>query len=171
MEPGYRVPSEASIGHVHLKVADIDRALAFYQGVLGFNLVLRLPDNSAAFLAAGSYHHHIALNTWVSRGAPPPPPRHTGLYHLAVRYPTRRDLAVAVRRVIEAGVRIQGVADHGVSESIYLTDPDGNGVELTRDRPMDQWPRRSDGTLEMAMADPLDLNALLGEASASEPSE
>jgi catechol 2,3-dioxygenase len=166
MGPDYRIPSDAGIGHVHLKVADIDRALVFYQEVLGFNLVLRLPDDSAAFLAAGHYHHHIALNTWISRGAPPPPPRHTGLYHLAVRYPTRRDLAVAVRRLIEAGIRIQGVADHGVSESIYLADPDGNGVELTRDRPMEEWPRRPDGTLEMAMADPLDLNELLAEIDA-----
>jgi catechol 2,3-dioxygenase len=159
----YRIPSTAGIGHVHLKVADLDRALTFYQDVLGFTLVLRLPDNSAAFLAAGDYHHHIALNTWVSRGGTPAPQRHTGLYHLAVRYPTRRDLAVAVQRVIAAGVRLHGAADHGVSESIYLADPDGNGVELTRDRPFDQWPRRPDGTLSLAMADPLDLDALLLE--------
>ena len=164
-EDTYRIPAAAGIGHVHLKVADIDRALAFYQGVLGFNLVMRLPDSSAAFLAAGDYHHHIALNTWTSRGALPPPPRHTGLYHLAVRYPTRRDLAAAVRRLVDAGVRIHGVADHGVSESIYLSDPDGNGVELTRDRPIDEWPRRADGTLDIAMADPLDLTALLAEAA------
>ena len=161
----YRIPSAAAIGHVHLKVADLDRAVAFYEGVLGFTLVLRLPDNSAAFLAAGDYHHHIALNTWLSRGSPPPAPRHTGLYHLAVRYPTRRDLAVAVQRVIDAGVRLHGVADHGVSESIYLADPDGNGVELTRDRPFTDWPRQPDGTLHLAMADPLDLDALLREAS------
>src|SRR2546426_2967766 len=160
----YRIPAGAGIGHVHLKVADLDRALAFYQDVLGFTLVLRLPDNSAAFLAAGDYHHHIALNTWLSRGSPPAPPRYTGLYHLAVRYPTRRDLAVAVQRVTAAGVRLHGVADHGVSESIYLADPDGNGVELTRDRPFDEWPRRADGTLNMAMAGPLDLDALVREA-------
>ncbi len=160
----YRMPAQAGIGHVHLKVADLDRALAFYQDVLGFTLVQRLPDNSAAFLAAGGYHHHVALNTWLSRGGTPAPQRHTGLYHLAVRYPTRRDLAVAVKRLLEAGVPLHGVADHGVSESIYLADPDGNGVELTRDRPAHDWPRRPDGTLEMAMADPLDLDALLQEA-------
>jgi catechol 2,3-dioxygenase len=160
----YRIPPEAGIGHVHLKVADIDRALVFYRDVLGFTLVFKLPDDSAAFLAAGDYHHHIALNTWVSRGATPPPPRHTGLYHLAVRYPTRRDLAVAVKRLVDAGVRIHGVADHGVSESIYLADPDGNGVELTRDRAMNEWPRGADGTLNIAMADPLDLDGLLAEA-------
>jgi catechol 2,3-dioxygenase len=164
MAETYRIPSGADIGHVHLKVADLDRALAFYQGVLGFGLVQRLPDNSAAFLAAGHYHHHLALNTWQSRGAAPPAGRHTGLYHLAVRYPTRRDLASAVKRVIDAGVRIQGVADHGVSESIYLADPDGNGVELTRDRPIEEWPRNADGTLVLVMADPLDLDALLREA-------
>jgi catechol 2,3-dioxygenase len=157
----YRVPAGAGIGHVHLKVANLDRALAFYQDVLGFTLVLRLPDSSAAFLAAGDYHHHIALNTWLSRGSTPAPQRHTGLYHFAVRYPTRRDLALAVRRVLDSGVRLHGVADHGVSESIYLEDPDGNGVELTRDRPIDEWPRRPDGTLNIAMADPLDLDELL----------
>src|SRR5207247_7616024 len=151
----YRIPAGAGIGHVHLKVADIDRALLFYRDLLGFNVIYRLPDNSAAFLAAGDYHHHVALNTWVSRGSEPAPQRHTGLYHLAVRYPTRRDLAVAVRRVLDAGGRLHGVADHGVSESIYLADPDENGVELTRDRPMEEWPRRPDGTLNMAMANPL----------------
>lgn len=160
----YRIPPGAGIGHVHLKVADIDRGLAFYRDVLGFTLVQRLPDNSAAFLAAGDYHHHVALNTWMSRGATPAPPRHTGLYHLAVRYPTRRDLAVAVRRLIDAGVRIHGVSDHGVSESIYLADPDGNGVELTWDRPRDEWPRNPDGTLALAMADPLELDSLLEDA-------
>ena len=160
----YRIPAGAGIGHVHLKVADLDRALAFYQDVLGFNLVQRLPDNSAAFLAAGGYHHHIALNTWLSRGGTPAPQRHSGLYHLAVRYPDRRALAVALKRVLDAGIRLHGVADHGVSESIYLADPDGNGVELTCDRPPDQWPRRPDGTLNMAMAAPLNLDTLLREA-------
>ena len=163
MSDGYRIPPGAGIGHVHLKVADLERAVAFYRDVLGFTLVMRLPDDSAAFLAAGDYHHHIALNTWLSRGAPPPPRGHTGLYHLAVRYPTRRDLAAAVQRLIEAGVSIHGVADHGVSESIYLADPDGNGVELTRDRPYKEWPRRPDGSLHLAMADPLDVADLLGE--------
>ncbi len=164
MPDAYRIPPDAGIGHVHLKVADIERALAFYRDVLGLTLVQRLPDNSAAFLAAGGYHHHIALNTWMSHGGTPAPPRHTGLYHLAIRYPTRRDLGAAVRRVLDAGIRLQGVADHGVSESIYLADPDGNGVELTRDRPLAEWPRRPDGTLNMAMAGPLDLDALLDEA-------
>ncbi len=164
MSDSYRVPPTTAIGHVHLKVSDLDRALEFYRDVLGFDLVQRLPDNSAAFLSAGGYHHHIALNTWQSLGGTPPAPRHTGLYHLAVRYPTRRDLAVAVKRLVTAGVRLHGVADHGVSESVYLADPDGNGVELTRDRPRDDWPRRDDGTLHMAMADPLDLAALIEEA-------
>ena len=159
----YQAPSGTGIGHVHLKVADIDRALAFYQGVLGFDLVMRLGD-SAAFVSAGGYHHHIGLNTWHSRRGTPPNPHHTGLYHLAIRYPTRRDLAVAVRRVIDAGVPLQGVADHGVSESIYLADLDGNGVELTRDRPQDEWPRAADGSIAMHMADPLDLDELLKEA-------
>ncbi len=161
MSDTYRVPDQTAIGHVHLKVADLDRALAFYHGVLGFELVQRLPDNSAAFVSAGGYHHHIALNTWQSLGGTPPPARHTGLYHLAIRYPTRRDLGAAVKRVIDAGIQLHGVADHGVSESIYLADPDGNGVELTRDRPPEEWPRRPDGTIHMAMADPLDLGALI----------
>jgi catechol 2,3-dioxygenase len=165
----YRAPAETTIGHVHLKVADLDRAVAFYRDVLGFDLVQRLPDNSAAFLSAGGYHHHIALNTWQSRNGTPPPPRHTGLYHLAIRYPTRCDLGRAVRRVIEAGMQLHGASDHGVSESIYLADPDGNGVELTRDRPVAEWPRRPDGTLHMAMADPLDLDALLREGDSGEP--
>jgi catechol 2,3-dioxygenase len=159
----YRVPGGAAIGHVHLKVADIDRALAFYQGVLGFDLVMRLGDH-AAFVSAGGYHHHIGLNTWHSRRAAPPPPHHTGLYHFAIRYPTRRDLAVATRRVIDAGVPLQGVSDHGVSESVYLADLDGNGIELTCDRPESAWPRDADGQIAMHMADPLDLDALLREA-------
>jgi catechol 2,3-dioxygenase len=159
----YHLPSGTAIGHVHLKVANIDRALAFYQDVLGFDLVMRLGD-SAAFVSAGAYHHHIGLNTWQSRGATPPPPRHTGLYHFAIRYPTRRDLSAAVRRVIDAGVPLQGVADHGVSESIYLADVDGNGIELTRDRPEAEWPRAADGSIELQMADPLDLEGLLKES-------
>ena len=159
----YTVPAGTGIGHVHLKVSDIDRALSFYTAVLGFDQILRLDDH-AAFLSAGGYHHHIGLNTWQSRRGTPPPPHHTGLYHFAILYPTRRDLARAVRRVIEAGVRIQGIADHGVSESIYLADPDGNGIELTRDRPQPEWPRDADGNIALAMADPLDLEALLREA-------
>src|SRR5262245_20418071 len=164
MAEDYRIPSGAGIGHVHLKVADVERSLVFYRDLLGFTLVFRLPDNSAAFLASGDYHHHIALNTWLSHGGQPAPPRHTGLYHLAVRFPTRRDLAVATKRLIDAGVRIHGVADHGVSESIYLADPDANGVELTWDRPHGEWPRNPDGSLALAMADPLDLSDLLREA-------
>ncbi|HUP39371.1 MAG TPA: VOC family protein [Vicinamibacterales bacterium] len=160
----YRVPAGTGIGHVHLKVSDIDRAIAFYTNVLGFDQIMRLGDQ-AAFVSAGGYHHHVGLNTWLSRGGSPAAPQHTGLFHFAILYPTRRDLATATRRVIEAGVRIQGVADHGVSESIYLADPDGNGIELTRDRPQAEWPRDSDGNIALAMADPLDLNALLREAS------
>ncbi len=160
----YRIPAGTAIGHVHLKVADIDRALAFYIGVLGFDQVMRLGDH-AAFVSAGGYHHHIGLNTWQSRGGTPASQHHTGLYHFAIRYLTRADLARAVRRVIDAGVPLQGVADHGVSESIYLADLDGNGIELTRDRPQSEWPRDADGNLTMSMAEPLDLEALLREAS------
>ena len=160
----YRIPAGASIGHVHLKVADIDRALAFYRDVLGFDQVLRLGDH-AAFISAGGYHHHIGLNTWQSRNGTPAPPRHTGLYHFAIRYETRRDLGMAVRRVIDAGVPLQGVADHGVSESVYLADPDGNGIELTRDRAESEWPRDEHGGIAMHMANPLDLEALIQEGS------
>jgi catechol 2,3-dioxygenase len=160
----YQIPAGTSIGHVHLKVADIDRALAFYCDVLGFDQVMRIGDQ-AAFISAGGYHHHIGLNTWHSRRGTPPPAQHTGLYHFAIRYETRRELGAAVKRVIEAGVRLQGVADHGVSESIYLADPDGNGIELTRDRPESEWPRDPSGGIAMHMADPLDLEALLSDAS------
>jgi len=159
----YEAPAATCIGHVHLKVADIDRALAFYQGVLGFNLVLRMGD-AAAFVSAGGYHHHIGLNTWQSRRGTPAPAHHTGLYHFAIKYPSRRDLATVVRRVIDAGVPLQGVADHGVSEAVYLTDVDGNGIELYRDRPQAEWPRATDGGVILTMADPLDLEALLKEA-------
>ncbi len=161
----YTIPAGADIGHVHLKVADLDRALDFYRGVLGFSLISRFQD-SAAFISAGGYHHHIALNTWESRGGSPPPPGRTGLYHLAVRYPTRQDLGRAVRRVLDAGVHLQGASDHGVSESIYLSDPDGNGVELTWDKPPEHWPRAADGRLDLRMADPLDLGTLLREGAA-----
>jgi catechol 2,3-dioxygenase len=159
----YQAPAGANIGHVHLKVADIDRALAFYQGVLGFNLVMRMGD-TAAFVSAGGYHHHIGLNTWHSRRGSPPPAHHTGLYHFAIKYPSRRDLATVVRRVVDAGVPLQGVADHGVSEAVYLADVDGNGIELYRDRPESEWPRAADGSIVLTMADPLDLQALLKEA-------
>jgi catechol 2,3-dioxygenase len=151
----------ARIGHVHLKVADLDRALAFYHGVLGFEVKLRFGD-SAAFLAAGDYHHHIGLNTWESLGGPPPPPGSTGLYHTALLYPTRPALADALRRLIAAKVPLDGASDHGVSEALYLRDPDGNGVELYWDRPMDQWPKAADGSMSMYTR-PLDLRGLLAE--------
>ncbi len=150
------------IGHVHLKVADIDRALAFYCGVLGFDLVQRLGDQ-AAFISAGGYHHHIGLNTWESRNGSPPPPGSTGLYHTAILYPDRAALADALRRLVEAGIPLDGASDHGVSEALYLRDPDENGVELYRDRPQDAWPRDADGSLKM-MTQRLDVTALLREA-------
>ena len=148
------------IGHIHLKVADIDRALDFYCGVLGFELQQRLGDE-AAFVSAGGYHHHIGLNTWQSRGGSPPPPGTTGLFHAAIRYPTRRALADALRRLGEARIRIGGASDHGVSEALYLDDPDGNGLELYWDRPRELW-RKEDGELVMYTA-PLDLRDLLSE--------
>jgi len=157
------IDPRVDIGHVHLKVADIDRALRFYRDVLGFEEMQRLGD-SAAFLSAGGYHHHIGLNTWESRGGSPPPPGTTGLYHVAIRYPDRKTLATALRRVIEAGVPLQGASDHGVSEAIYLSDPDGNGIELYRDRPREEWPRDPGGDGVAMMTIPLDLQALLAEA-------
>jgi catechol 2,3-dioxygenase len=159
------IPPDARIGHVHLKVANLDRALAFYEGVLGFDIVMRIGD-SAAFLSAGGYHHHIALNTWESCGGSPPPPGSTGLYHVAILYPTRVALAEALRSVLTAGISLDGASDHGVSEAIYLRDPDENGVELYRDRPREDWPRAADGGITM-FTHPLDLRALLAEAPAS----
>ena len=147
------------IGHVHLKVADLERALQFYCGVLGFELQQKF-GTQAAFISAGGYHHHIGLNTWESKGGSPPPPRSTGLYHVAILYPDRATLADAVRRVLAAGGELDGAADHGVSEAIYLRDPDGNGVELYRDRPKEEWPRTADGGLAMGTA-PLQLDQLL----------
>jgi catechol 2,3-dioxygenase len=155
INPGVR------IGHVHLKVADIDRALAFYCGVLGFELTQRLGPQ-AAFISAGGYHHHIGLNTWESRGGPPPPAGTTGLYHLAVLYPTRAELADALRRLIEAKIPLDGASDHGVSEALYLRDPDDNGVELYWDRPKEAWPFTADGKLAMFTRQ-LDLMNLLAE--------
>lgn len=149
------------IGHVHLKVADLDRALGFYCGVLGFTEMARMGDQ-AAFISAGGYHHHIGLNTWESLGGSPPPAGSTGLFHTAIRYPSRTALADALRRVVEAGIRLDGASDHGVSEALYLRDPDQNGVELYCDRPREQWPRSPDGELIMFTA-PLDLSALLAE--------
>jgi catechol 2,3-dioxygenase len=150
------------IGHVHLKVADLDRALAFYSGLLGFELQQKY-GAQAAFVSAGGYHHHIGLNTWESRGGTPPPPGHTGLFHTAILYPTRRDLADALRRLIAAGIQLDGASDHGVSEALYLRDPDGNGVELYWDRPQEEWPRTPDGGLAM-VTERLDLEGLLAEA-------
>jgi catechol 2,3-dioxygenase len=163
----YRVPDGADIGHVHLKVADLERALAFYTGVLGFALQQRY-GTQAAFVSAGGYHHHIALNTWESRNAPPPPARSTGLYHLAIRYPSRADLARALRQLVAHGIPLEGASDHGVSESLYLRDPDGNGVELYCDRAPHAWPRAADGSLAM-ITGPLDLDSLLGEAPPGRP--
>lgn len=150
---------QVDIGHVHLKVADLDRAIAFYRDVLGFELTQRM-GSTAAFLGAGGYHHHIGLNTWESRGGPPPPRGSTGLYHVAIRYPDRATLADALARVRAAGIALDGAADHGVSEALYLRDPDGNGVELYRDRPRDEWPRLADGSLAMVV-EPMDVEALL----------
>ena len=147
------------IGHVHLKVADLERALRFYRDVLGFELTQRM-GSSAAFLSAGGYHHHIGLNTWESQGGPPPPPGTTGLYHIAILYPERRLLADALRRLVAAGIDLDGSADHGVSEALYLRDPDDNGVELYWDRPESAWPRNPDGSLAMYTR-PLDLRDLL----------
>jgi catechol 2,3-dioxygenase len=150
------------IGHVHLKVADLNRALAFWHGVLGFDIQQRMGD-TAAFVSAGDYHHHIGLNTWESAGGSPPGRGTTGLYHVAIRYPDRVALADALRRVIDAGITLDGASDHGVSEALYLRDPDGNGVELYRDRPREAWPRDAHGTLAMTLA-PLDVSRLLAEA-------
>jgi catechol 2,3-dioxygenase len=155
------IDPRVDIGHVHLKVADIERALGFYVGVLGFELQQRMGEQ-AAFISAGDYHHHLGLNTWESRGGSPPPPGTTGLYHTAIRYPDRAQLADALRRVVSAGIPLTGASDHGVSEAIYLADPDGNGVELYRDRPPEEWPRGADGSVAM-VSERLDLNALLAE--------
>lgn len=156
------IATTTRIGHVHLKVSELQCSLDFYCGVLGFELMQRL-GNSAAFISAGGYHHHIGLNTWESAGGQAPPAGATGLYHLAILYPNRRELSDALRRVIEAGIPLDGAADHGVSEALYLRDPDGNGVELYRDRPEQEWPRDSQGKLAM-FTHPLDVRALLAEA-------
>ena len=151
------------IGHVHLKVADLERALAFWRDVMGFEVTQRM-GRQAAFLSAGGYHHHIGLNTWESAGGSPPPPGATGLYHVAILYPTRALLADALRRVLAAGIELEGASDHGVSEAIYLRDPDHNGVELYWDRPREQWSRSADGNLAM-FTHPLDLDSLLTEVA------
>jgi len=157
------VPPQTHVGHVHLKVSDLEKAVAFYSGVLGFTLKQRYGDR-AAFLAAGDYHHHIGLNTWESAGGMQPPRGSTGLYHTAFVFPDRASLGAAIKRVRAAGVEIDGAADHGVSEAVYLRDPDGNGIELYRDRPTEDWPRDTTGCLEMMNA-PLDVEALIAEAN------
>lgn len=157
------VPAGTRIGHVHLKVADLDRALGFYCGVLGFELMQRY-GTQAAFVSAGGYHHHIGLNTWESLGGSPPPPGSTGLFHTAILYPTRADLADALRRLVEHRIPLDGASDHGVSEALYLRDPDQNGVELYWDRPEAQWPRKPDGSLEM-FTRRLDLDSLIRAAA------
>jgi len=163
------IDPQVRMGHVHLKVANLERALVFYRDVLGFELVQRMGEE-AAFLSAGGYHHHIALNTWESLGGPPPSAGTTGLYHHAIVYPSRPALADALRRLIAAGIPLEGAADHGVSESLYLRDPDGNGVELYCDRPKEMWPRTADGHLAM-FTRRLDLRVLLGELPASSQPE
>jgi catechol 2,3-dioxygenase len=168
LHPAERHPDPVAagtrIGHVHLKVADLDRSLAFYRDVLGFQVMQRYGDQ-AVFLSAGGYHHHLGLNTWESKGGRPPAPGTTGLFHTAILYPDRAALADALRRLVAAGIRLDGASDHGVSEALYLSDPDGNGVELYRDRPEVEWPRNPDGTLAM-VTKRLDLEALLAEAPA-----
>ncbi len=163
----YTIPPQTHIGHVHLKVSDLDRALSFYKGILGFELTQKFGD-SAAFISAGGYHHHIGLNTWFSKNAPPPPRHSTGLYHTAVVYPTRRDLAVVLQRLIDAKYPLTGTADHGVSEALYLDDPDGNGVELYWDKPKEMWPYDPAGNLQM-VTEHLDIENLLEEIKAGSP--
>ena len=157
------IDPRVDIGHVHLKVADLDRALAFWRDTLGFEEQARMGDQ-ASFLSAGGYHHHLGLNTWESQGGSVPPRGTTGLYHVAVRFPDRQTLAEALKRVADAGIPLEGASDHGVSEAVYLRDPDGNGVELYRDRPKDEWPRAADGETIAMFTRPLDLPALLAEA-------
>lgn len=161
------IDPRVTVGHVHLKVSDLERAIAFYRDVLGFEVMQRMGD-SAAFLSAGGYHHHLGLNTWESKGAAPGPRRAPGLYHAAFLYPSRDALARAYQRLVHHGVPLEGAADHGVSEALYLRDPDGNGLELYRDRPREQWPRADDGSLEMFSA-VLDLDGLLQSAGGATP--
>jgi catechol 2,3-dioxygenase len=158
---GYTIPPQTKIGHIHLKVADLDKALAFYRDLLGFEETQRYGDQ-AAFISAGGYHHHIGLNTWYSKNAPAAPKHSAGLFHTAIVYPTRKDLAIALKRLIDAKYPLTGASDHGVSEAIYLDDPDGNGVELYWDKPKENWPLDEEGKLQM-LSDPLDIASLLKE--------
>ena len=158
----YVIPPQTRIGHVHLKVSDLDKALTFYKDLLGFEITTRYGD-SAVFISAGGYHHHIGLNTWYSKNAPPAPRHEVGLFHTAILYPTRKDLAVALKRLIDAKYPLTGASDHGVSEAIYLDDPDGNGVELYWDRPKEEWPVDANGNLTM-YTEHLDIEGLLAEA-------
>lgn len=162
MEPDdYIIPAQTKIGHVHLKVADLDRAIDFYCGLLGFEITTRY-GTQAVFISAGGYHHHIGLNTWYSKGAPPASPHGVGLFHTAILYPTRKDLAVALNRLLKANYPLTGASDHSVSETLYLNDPDGNGVELYWDRPQDQWEYLPDGSIEMYTRS-LNIPGLLAE--------
>lgn len=161
MNATYKIPAQTRIGHIHLKVADLDRSLAFYRDLLGFELTM-MYGNQAAFISAGGYHHHIGLNTWHSENAPPASREGVGLYHTAIVYPTRKDLAVILDRLRQANYPLTGASDHGVSEALYLDDPDGNGVELYWDRPKELWPTKSDGSLNM-FTKPLNMASLLGE--------
>jgi catechol 2,3-dioxygenase len=161
MNNDYKIPAQTRIGHIHLKVADIERSLAFYHGLLGFEIVTTYGDQ-AVFISAGGYHHHIGLNTWHSKGAPPARRDGVGLYHTAILYPTRKDLAAIYERLRSANYPLTGAADHGVSEALYLNDPDGNGVELYWDRPKELWPRQADGSIEMYTR-PLNLESLMSE--------
>lgn len=161
MEDKYKIPDQVRIGHVHLKVADLERAMTFYCDLLGFELITTY-GTDAAFISAGGYHHHIGLNTWYSKNAMPPPKQSTGLFHTAILYPSRKDLAIALRRLIEAKYPLSGASDHGVSEALYLKDPDENGVELYWDKLRSQWPQKKDGSIEM-YTQALDIDELLLE--------
>ncbi|WP_421775161.1 VOC family protein [Gracilimonas sp.] len=161
MSDSYQIPAKTRIGHIHLKVSDLEQSLDFYCRLLGFNLITTYGDQ-AAFISAGGYHHHIGLNTWQSLGAPPAPKRSTGLFHTAILYPARKDLAEILQRLINEGYPLSGASDHGVSEALYLDDPDQNGVELYWDRPEDEWPKNEDGSLNM-FTKALDLQDLLAE--------
>lgn len=161
MDPNYAIPKDTRIGHVHLKVADLQRSLDFYCGLLGFEITLNYGPN-AAFISAGGYHHHIGLNTWHSKNGPPPPQNSTGLFHTAILFPSRKDLATIFLRLQEANYPLTGASDHGVSEALYLNDPDNNGVELYWDRSKNEWPQKDDGSLDM-FTKPLDLHDLMKE--------